>query len=197
MLWRWCRSPSGADRPMTIATLHSGAIAPLDHHLRPVTTISSVASSSSILQAMLLASEDATSGSVMEYAERMVPSSSGVSHRSRTAGRAKWASTSMFPVSGAAQFIASGASIGERPDSSASGAYSRLVSPAPRSPGRNRFQRPRSRACALSSSMTGGRPQGLLCACSATWAWKVASAGRMTSSRKSCTRSRHCSTVLL
>ena len=63
---------------MTIATLHSGAIAPLDHHLRPVTTSSSVASSSSIRVAMLSASEDATSGSVMEYAERMVPSSSGV-----------------------------------------------------------------------------------------------------------------------
>ncbi|HZW45306.1 MAG TPA: acyl-CoA dehydrogenase family protein [Dermatophilaceae bacterium] len=58
------------------------------------------------------------------------------------------AKTSMFPLSGAAQFIASGASIGERPDSSTSGAYSRLVRPAPNSvPDRKRFHRPRSRHC--------------------------------------------------
>ena len=49
---------------MTTATLHSGAMAPLDHHLRPVTTSSSELRSSSMrvamLLAMLLASEDAT-----------------------------------------------------------------------------------------------------------------------------------------
>ena len=67
---------------MTTATLHSGAMAPLDHHLRPVTTSSSELSSSSMRVAMLLASDDATSGSVMEYAERIVPSSRGFSHRS-------------------------------------------------------------------------------------------------------------------
>ncbi len=62
----------------------------------------------------------------------------------------------MLPVSGAEQLNASGA-IGERPMISQSGAYSRLVRPAPRSlSGRKRFQRPRSRAVALSSSMIGG-----------------------------------------
>jgi hypothetical protein len=78
----------------------------------------------------------------------------------------------MFPVSGAEQFSASGAIQGLRPVISASGAYCRLVSPAPCSwtAGRNRFHSPRSRACAFSSSMTGGVPQG--------------SADRSTSSRK-------------
>src|SRR5258708_37759248 len=62
----------------------------------------------------------------------------------------------MLPVSGAEQLNVSGA-IGERPMISQSGAYSRLVRPAPRSlSGRNRFQRPRSRALAFSSSMIGG-----------------------------------------
>ena len=62
----------------------------------------------------------------------------------------------MLPVSGAEQLKTSGA-IGERPMISQSGAYSRLVRPAPRSlSGRNRFQRPRSRALALRSSMMGG-----------------------------------------
>src|SRR6478672_1033487 len=86
MLCRWCRSPSGSDRPMTMATLHSGAIAPLDHHLRPVTTKSSP--SASMRVAMLFASELATSGSVMEYAERISPRSSGSSHFCWTAGAA-------------------------------------------------------------------------------------------------------------
>ncbi len=63
---------------------------------------------------------------------------------------------SMLPVSGAEQLKDSGA-MGERPMISQSGAYSRLVSPAPRSlSGRKRFQSPRSRALALSSSMMGG-----------------------------------------
>ena len=53
------------------------------------------------------------------------------------------ASTSMLPVSGAAQLSASGASCGLRPVISASGAYCRLVRPAPCSAsGRNRFHRP-------------------------------------------------------
>src|SRR2546425_5304262 len=59
----------------------------------------------------------------------------------------------MLPVSGAEQLKASDA-IGERPMISQSGAYSRFVSPAPRPlSGRKRFQRPRSRAFAFSSSM--------------------------------------------
>ena len=49
----------------------------------------------------------------------------------------------MFPVSGAEQFSASGPSSGLRPVISASGAYSRLVRPAPHSsPGMKRFHSP-------------------------------------------------------
>ena len=53
------------------------------------------------------------------------------------------ASTSMLPVSGAAQLSASGARCGLRPVISASGAYCRLVSPRRAGEcGRNRFHRP-------------------------------------------------------
>ena len=85
----------------------------------------------------------------------------------------------MLPVSGAAQFMASGASAGLWPVISASGAYCRLVSPAPSGRWvRNRFHRPRARAWALSSSMTGGRCQITPCAAaSATCAENTGSAG--------------------
>ena len=67
----------------------------------------------------------------------------------------------MFPVSGAAQFSAVGASCGLRPVISASGAYWRLVSPAPYSAsGRKRFHRPCRRASAFSSSTTAGVSHG-------------------------------------
>ncbi len=66
----------------------------------------------------------------------------------------------MFPVSGAEQFMASGAR-GLRPLISASGAYSTFLRPAPKSdPGRNRFHRPRARASLFRSSMTGGLAKG-------------------------------------
>jgi hypothetical protein len=65
----------------------------------------------------------------------------------------------MLPVSGALQLKTSGA-MGERPITSHSGAYSRLLSPGPYSAsGRKRFHRPAARARALSSSMTGGISQ--------------------------------------
>ena len=60
----------------------------------------------------------------------------------------------MLPVSGALQLNASGA-IHDRPMISHSGAYSRLVRPAPRSDsGRNRFHNPAARALAFNDSMT-------------------------------------------
>ena len=62
----------------------------------------------------------------------------------------------MLPVSGAAQLSAAGAIDGLRPVISASGAYWRLVRPAPCSPGRNRFHSPASRAWACSRAITGG-----------------------------------------
>ena len=55
---------------------------------------------------MLVASEDATSGSVIANADRISPSSSGVSQRSCCSGVPNIASTSMLPVSGAEQLSA-------------------------------------------------------------------------------------------
>src|SRR4051812_49555094 len=59
--------------------------------------------------AMFVASEDATSGSVIENAERIRPSRSGCSQRSCCSGVPNSDSSSMLPVSGAEQFSASGA----------------------------------------------------------------------------------------
>ncbi len=71
---------------------------------------------------MLVASLDATSGSVMAKAERISPSRSGYSHSSCCSGVPNMVSTSMFPVSGAEQFVACGAIDPLRPMISASGA---------------------------------------------------------------------------
>src|SRR5229473_1399727 len=98
---------------MTMKSLQRGSIAPDDHHLRPLITYSSP--SRSILVAMLVASDEATSGSVMQNADLISPSSSGSSHRWTCSALPNSASTSMFPVSGAAQFSASGAIAPLRP----------------------------------------------------------------------------------
>ena len=93
--------------------------APDAHHLRPLSTYSSP--SRSIRSSMLVASELATSGSVITKAERISPSSSGRSQRSFCSGDPNSVRTSMFPVSGAAQLQASEA-MWLRPMISASGA---------------------------------------------------------------------------
>ena len=119
---------------------------------------------------MLVASLEATSGSVMQKADLILPSSSGMSHSACWSGEPNSASSSMLPVSGAAQFRASGASAPLHPVISASGAYWRLVSCGSGSsegsslrtawaalPVRKRFHRPRLRASALRSAVTGAR----------------------------------------
>ena len=106
-----------------------------------------------------MASDDATPGSVIAKAERIRPSSNGSSQCSCCSGLPNCSSTSIFPESGAWQFTATGANAGLRPVSSASGAYCRLVSPAPRGPGRNRFHKPAALALARSSLMTGAVDQ--------------------------------------
>jgi hypothetical protein len=99
----------------------------------------------------------------MQKAERICASSSGVSQRSFCSALPNSASSSMLPVSGAAQLNAAGASDGEWPMISASGAYCRLVRPAPpECLGRNRFHSPRAFASACSSAMTGGSCQSRL-----------------------------------
>lgn len=72
---------------------------------------------------MFAASEEATSGSVIAKAERISPASSGSSQVLRCSSVPNSFSTSMFPVSGAAQLRAGGARCGLRPVISASGAY--------------------------------------------------------------------------
>ena len=81
----------------------------------------------------------------------------------------------MLPVSGAEQLKTSGAKPGTRPMISQSGAYSRLVSPAPYSlSGRNRFHSPALRAFGFSSSTIA---VGCQRSPSAIWRWNVASFG--------------------
>ena len=70
---------------------------------------------------MLVASEEATPGSVMRKALRIRPSSSGSSHSSFCACVPYLSSTSMLPVSGALQLKTYGA-MNDRPVSSAIGA---------------------------------------------------------------------------
>src|SRR5690606_1956886 len=74
----WCFGASGSVLPMTMAILEVVVMAPDDHHFLPLITYSSP--SRRISQAMLVASEDATSGSVIEKQERISPASSGFSH---------------------------------------------------------------------------------------------------------------------
>jgi hypothetical protein len=106
---------------------------------------------------MLVASDEATSGSDIAKHERIVPSSSGAIHWRACAGVAARCNSSMLPVSGALQLNTSDAQ-GTRPMISASGAYSRLLRRVPgsssRRSGRNRFHRPAARACAFSGSTT-------------------------------------------
>src|ERR1039458_6822363 len=97
---------------MKMSALQLGCPTPVLHHLRPLTTTSSP--SSTAVACMLVASEDATSGSVMQNAERILPSSNGSSQRSRCSCEPKCNSTSMLPVSGALQLHTS-AVINERP----------------------------------------------------------------------------------
>ncbi len=103
---------------------------------------------------MFVASEEATSGSVMAKAERIWPSMSGWSHCDFCSAVPNMCSTSMLPVFGASQLIASGAMCDDQPVTSASAAYSTFV--RPETSGRNRFHSPRERASAFSSSTTGG-----------------------------------------
>ena len=81
---------------------------------------------------MLVASDEATSGSVMAKAERISPASRGRSHWSCWSGVPNMVRTSMLPVSGAEQLQASDA-IRLRPITSANGAYSALARPGPQS----------------------------------------------------------------
>jgi len=75
---------------------------------------------------MLVASDEATCGSVIRKAERISPSISGFSHCAFCASLPYLARTSMLPVSGAAQLTASEATR-DLPSHSAIKPYSRFV----------------------------------------------------------------------
>src|ERR1019366_8477413 len=90
---------------MTMKTLHRSERAPELNHLRPLSTYSSP--SRSMVSAMLVASDDAESGSVMQKALRISPASSGTSHCDLISSDPKRCSTSMLPVSGALQLSTS------------------------------------------------------------------------------------------
>src|SRR5215210_1398666 len=148
------RLASGSVLPMKMEILQRRFPAPVDHHLHPFITYSSPSRSMRLW--MLVASDDATSGSVMQKHDRISPSSNGFSHRSCCSGEPYRTRTSMFPVSGALQLKTSGA-MRLRPMISHSGAYSRLERPAPYSEsGKNMFQSPADLAFSFNSSMIGG-----------------------------------------
>mmetsp|Transcript_11061 Transcript_11061/g.35047 ORF Transcript_11061/g.35047 Transcript_11061/m.35047 type:complete len:211 (-) Transcript_11061:189-821(-) len=154
----WWMGPLKLVLPRRMKILHSGLIAPEIHHLCPLITYSSP--SASIRVQMLVASLEATPGSVMAYAERMSPLSSGSSHCLFCSGEPNLSRTSMLPVSGAEQFIAKFA-MPYMPRISAIGEYSRTDILA--TSGRKRFMMPRDFASAWSSLSTGGWGQSVWC----------------------------------
>src|SRR5919109_5649771 len=68
----------GSVLPMKMRTLQRGSPMPDVHHLCPLMTYS--LPSRTIDDSMLVASDEATFGSVMAKAERILPSSNGFSH---------------------------------------------------------------------------------------------------------------------
>ena len=78
---------------------------------------------------MFRASLDATSGSVIAKAERIRPSRSGSNQVFFCSSVPNMSRSSMLPVSGAAQLIASGAISGDHPVISANVAYSVTLKP--------------------------------------------------------------------
>ena len=148
-----CRGAAGSVLPMNIASLHRASPAPVDHHLRPFRTYSSP--SETIDARIFVASDEATSGSVIAKHDLISPSSSGRSHSSFCSAVPYFSSTSILPVSGAEQLNTSEAHT-TRPIVSASGAYSTFVSPE--TSGKNKFHNRASFAFAFSpSTSSSGR----------------------------------------
>src|ERR1051325_9927840 len=79
-----CFAAVGSVLPMKIEILQRGSPAPEDHHLWPLITYSSP--SRTMLDSMLVASEDATFFSVMLKHERISPASRGFNHFSCCSG---------------------------------------------------------------------------------------------------------------
>ena len=91
----WCLAALVSVLPMNTQILHLGSMAPLVHHFLPLITYWSP--SLTIEAWMLVASEEATAGSVMAKHDRISPSSSGVSHCSWCSFVPYFIRTSMLP----------------------------------------------------------------------------------------------------
>src|SRR5215208_3157707 len=96
-----CRGACGSVLPIVMNTAQRGSAAPDIHHLWPLITYSSPWRS--IRVQMLVASDEATSGSVIAKADRISPSSRGLSQRALISSEPYRAIVSMLPVSGAEQ----------------------------------------------------------------------------------------------
>src|SRR5262245_31095453 len=96
----------GSVLPMKMRTWQRGSPMPDVHHLWPLMTYSSP--SRMMDDSMFVASDEATFGSVIANAERILPSSSGCSHFFLSSSVAYRSKTSMLPVSGAEQLKTSG-----------------------------------------------------------------------------------------
>src|SRR5580700_8152513 len=79
-----CAGADGSLLPIKIAILQRGSPAPEDHHFRPLTTYS--LPSRRMLAEMFVASDEATSGSVIAKQDRISPASSGFSQFSFCSG---------------------------------------------------------------------------------------------------------------
>ena len=86
---------------MNTIILHLGSPAPDVHHFSPLITYSSP--SSTAVAAILIASEDATPGSVIPKADLISPANKGFNQVSFCSSEPYRSSTSMLPVSGAEQ----------------------------------------------------------------------------------------------
>mmetsp|Transcript_95895 Transcript_95895/g.205740 ORF Transcript_95895/g.205740 Transcript_95895/m.205740 type:complete len:266 (-) Transcript_95895:256-1053(-) len=146
-----CNGPVKLVLPKRTKILHSGRMAPLIHHLCPLITYESP--SGSIRQETLVASLEATPGSVMAKAERISPLSNGSNHSFFCSALPNFSMTSMLPVSGAEQFIAKFAAP-FMPRISAIGEYSRTESL--HTSGKKRFMMPRDFASARKLRRIGG-----------------------------------------
>src|SRR2546422_1386928 len=75
-----CLGAAGLVLPMKMEILQRGSPAPDDHHFRPLMTYS--LPWRTMLASMLVASDEATAGSVIAKHERISPASKGFSQRS-------------------------------------------------------------------------------------------------------------------
>src|SRR5271165_168840 len=159
------RSPSnagvlgcfGVSHPYEDGEFAMGWPIPVLHYLTPLQTTWSP--STTAAACMLVASDDATAGSVMQNAERMVPSSNALSQRRFCASDPHITSTSMLPVRGVAV-----EHLGRNGGAACDLGQGRVFQVGKAGPysgsGKNRFHRPAALAFAFSSSMTRGLFQG-------------------------------------